>query len=138
MPTLLNPYLSFRDTARTAMQFYQSVLGGKLTLSTFKEFHVSQDPAEDDKIMHANLEAGGGITLMAADTPNRMEYHPGTNFSISLSGDDHAALTACFEKLAAGGTITQPLMQAPWGDTFGACTDKFGVNWMVNIAGKKA
>jgi PhnB protein len=27
-----------------------------------------------------------------------------------------------------------PLGPAPWGDTFGMCTDKFGVNWLVDIA----
>jgi PhnB protein len=25
---------------------------------------------------------------------------------------------------------------APWGDTFGMLTDKFGIDWMVNISGK--
>jgi len=47
-------------------------------MSTFKEFHASQDPSEDDLIMHAQLEAENGITLMASDTPSRIEYHPGT------------------------------------------------------------
>ena len=138
MPTLLNPYLSFKDNARSAMQFYQSVFGGKLTLSTFKEFNVSQDPSEADKIMHAMLEADNGIVFMGADTPNQMGYQPGANISMSLSGENHAELTAYFEKLSAGGTVAQPLMQAPWGDSFGMLTDKFGVNWMVNINAPKA
>jgi PhnB protein len=133
METKLNPYLSFRDNARQAMEFYRSVFGGKLTMTTFKEFNASQDPGEDDKIMHAMLEAENGITFMAADTPNRMEYRPGANISMSLSGDNEKELTSYFEKLAAGGQITMPLEQAPWGDTFGMCADRFGVNWMVNI-----
>jgi PhnB protein len=138
MPSQLNPYLSFKDNARQAMEFYQTVFGGKLSINTFKEFHASQDPAEDDKIMHAMLEAENGITFMAADTPNGMEYRPGTNYSMSLSGADQAELTTYFQKLSAGGTISMPLEKAPWGDTFGMLTDKFGVNWMVNIAGPKA
>jgi len=28
---------------------------------------------------------------------------------------------------------TVPLERAPWGDLFGICADKFGVNWLVNI-----
>jgi PhnB protein len=136
--TLLNPYILFKDNARQAVEFYKTVFGGKLTLSTFKEFQVSQDPAEDNKIMHAMLEAENGITIMAADMPNRNEYKAGTNFSISLSGDNHPELQGYFEKLSAGGTITQPLLKSPWGDTFGMCTDKFGIDWMVNIAGPKA
>ena len=135
MGTQLNPYLSFRSTAREAMDFYQSVFGGELTRSTFAEFHASDDPAEQDKIMHSMLTTGGGQVLMASDTPNSMDYTPGNNYSISLSGDDDAELRGYWEKLSAGGTVAMPLAQAPWGDTFGMCTDRFGVSWLVNIAG---
>jgi PhnB protein len=138
MQSILNPYIAFRDNAREAMEFYQSVFGGKLEVNTFKEFQASQDPAEDDKIMHAMLQAENGITLMGADTPNSMEYDPGSNISLSLSGGDEAELRGYFEKLSAGGTVVEPLEKAPWGDTFGMLRDQFGVNWMVNIAGQQA
>jgi PhnB protein len=137
MPTKLNPYLSFRDNARQAMEFYQTVFGGKLTINTYKEFHASQDPLEDDKTMHSELEAENGIRFMASDTPNSMEYRDGTDMSMSLSGEDEAELRGYFEKLSAGGTITMPLEKAPWGDAFGMVKDKFGVDWMVNIAGQR-
>jgi len=52
MKSQLNPYLSFRDNAREAMEFYKDVFGGKITISTFKEYHASKDPAEDNLIMH--------------------------------------------------------------------------------------
>jgi PhnB protein len=138
MQTTLNPYLSFKDNAREAMEFYQTVFGGKLTVSTFKEFHASQDPSEDNLVMHSVLEADNGITFMASDTPNRMEYKAGTNYSMSLSGDNEAELQGYYEKLAVGGTVSMPLEKAMWGDTFGMLTDKFGVPWLVNIAGQKA
>jgi PhnB protein len=130
----LNPYLSFRDNARDAMTFYQTVFGGKLSISTFAEYHASEDPAEANKIMHATLEGDNGILFMAADTPNQMEYRPGKNMSMSLSGEDAAVLRGYWERLSEGGTIEMPLEPAPWGDTFGMLTDKFGVDWMVNIA----
>jgi PhnB protein len=133
--TQLNPYLSFRDTAREAMDFYQSVFGGELTRSTFAEFQATDDPAEQDKIMHSMLTTPGGQVLMASDTPNRMDYTPGNNYSISLSGDDEAELRGYWDKLSAGGTVAMPLDKAPWGDTFGMCTDRFGVSWLVNITG---
>jgi PhnB protein len=138
MATRLNPYLGFRDNAREAMDFYQSVFGGELNRSTFAEFHASEDPAEQDKIMHSMLETEGGLVLMAADTPNSMEFTPGTNHSLSLSGgaEDEAELRGYWEKLSAGGTVTMPLERAPWGDTFGMCTDRFGIAWLVNIAGQ--
>lgn len=135
MNVRLNPYLSFKDNAREAMEFYRSVFGGRLDVSTFKEYNASQDPAEDNKIMHSMLEADNGIAFMASDTPNGMEYRPGTTVSMSLSGDDSETLTGYFRKLSAGGTIGMPLEKAPWGDTFGLVTDKFGIEWMVNISG---
>lgn len=133
MGTVLNPYLNFRDNAREAMEFYHSVFGGKLDMMTFKDYQASQDPSEDDKIMHSTLEANG-MTFMAADTPNHMDYQPGTNFNMSLSGDDEAALRDYFDKLQNGGTVIMPLEKAPWDDTFGMLMDKFGVRWLVNIS----
>ncbi len=138
MQTTLDAYLNFKNNARQAMEFYNSVFGGKLTMSTFKDYHASQDPSEDNLIMHAELNAGNSLTFMASDTPKRMEYRPGTNYSLSLSGENEAELQGYFQKLSAGGTVTMPLEKATWGDTFGMCTDKFGVSWMVNINAPKA
>ncbi len=136
MSTKLNPYLSFRDTAKEAMEFYQSVFGGELTLSTFGDFQMTQEPSERDKIMHGMLVTDSGLTLMGADTPQGMSYTPGDNYSVSLSGEDEGELRRYWEGISAGGTVTMPLESAPWGDIFGMCADKFGVSWLVNIAGK--
>jgi PhnB protein len=130
---VLNPYLNFKDTTREAMEFYHGVFGGKLDMNSFKEFQASQDPADDDLIMHAQLEADG-ILFMAADTPSHMEYSPGSNFSMSLSGDDEARLRGYFDQLQEGGTVLQPLEKASWGDTFGMLVDRFGVRWLVNVS----
>lgn len=139
MPTTLNPYLGFRDNAKSAMTFYQSVFGGDLALSTFGEFHASEDPAEADKIMHGMLTAGNGLVLMGADTPNGMDLAPGSSMSVSLSGDDEAELRGYWDKLSAdGGTVTVPLEPAPWGDIFGMCTDRFGTAWLVNVNNPQA
>jgi PhnB protein len=137
MQTRLNPYLGFSDNARQAMEFYQSVFGGQLDIQTFGENHASQDPSEDNKVMHAQLMTDNGIVFMAADTPNGMERTVGTNFSMSLSGDNEEELRGYYDRLSAGGTVTMPLEKASWGDTFGMFTDKFGIQWMVNISAKK-
>ena len=134
--TRLNPYISFRGTAREAMEFYQSVFGGELDLSTFSDFSMP-GIAEDEAnlIMHGQLEAPGGLVLMGADTPRSMDLAEGSSITISLSGTDEAELRGYWDKLAEGGTVSMPLEVAPWGDAFGQLTDRFGVAWMVNIAG---
>lgn len=132
MAMKLNPYLSFRETCSEAMEFYQSVLGGELTTMTFAEFGAGT-PDEAAKLMHAQLVTPDGLTLMASDTPDAMELNEGNSMSISLSGDDEAALRGFWQGLSDGATIMMPLDRAPWGDIFGMCIDKFGVAWLVNV-----
>lgn len=135
MTTKLNPYLNFRGNAREALEFYAAALGSEPTLSTFAEAGgmPGLDESESRLIMHGQVDAGPDLTLMAADVPSSMEISP--NGSISLSGDDEARLRGFWDGLSAGGSVTVPLEKAPWGDTFGMFTDRFGVSWMVNIAG---
>ncbi|HTU15941.1 MAG TPA: VOC family protein [Solirubrobacterales bacterium] len=134
MALRLNPYLSFKDSARDAMTFYQSVFGGELTISTFAEFHASEDPAEQDKVMHSLLETPAGFVLMASDTPAVMEYRPQAGVSVTVNGDDEPTLRGYWDKLSEGGTVVMPFEVAPWGDTFGMCVDRYGTSWMVSAS----
>jgi PhnB protein len=135
MPSILNPYLNFRTQAREAMDFYQSVFGGEVQRSTFADYQMAQDPADADLIMHSQLTSPSGFTLMAADVPEHMELKQGSAISISLSGSDEAELSGWWDRLMDGGTVIEPLSKAPWGDSFGMGIDRFGVQWLVNIAG---
>lgn len=133
MKSQLTPYLSFKDNAREAMEFYKGIFGGKLDINTFAEFQSSGSSDEDNKVMHAMLETDNGITFMASDAPASMELQEGSRISMSLSGDNEEELRGYWDKLAEGGTISMPLDKAPWGDTFGMLVDKFGIHWMVDI-----
>lgn len=137
MTSRLNPYLGFRDNARQAMEFYRSALGGELTISTFGEFGQTGSPTEN-LVMHSLLETPDGFTLMAADTPHDLDYNPGTNISISLSGDDADSLRSQFANLSDGGAVLVPLAVQMWGDEFGMLQDRFGIRWMVNIAATRS
>lgn len=135
MPNL-NPYLSFRDSARAAMEFYHGVLGGDLAVSTFGEMPGSGAAAgEENLVMHAQLNAPGGLVLMASDTPTGMGYETPQGISVSLSGGSADAdyLRRAWDGLVADGTATIPLGAAPWGGEFGMLVDRFGISWMVAI-----
>ncbi|WP_256106446.1 VOC family protein [Streptomyces sp. ODS05-4] len=135
MANRLNPYLSFDGNARQAMEHYQRTFGGQLDLMTFGDMGGAE-PGSEDKIMHGALEAPGGLYLMGADTPPGMEHRPGNTMAVSLSGDDATELRRWWEALSGnGGSVTVPLETQMWGDEFGMCVDRFGVMWMVNIAG---
>jgi PhnB protein len=130
----LNPYLTFNGNAREAMTFYHEVLGGDLAINTFGEYGMADSP-EADKIMHARVATPTGMNIMASDTAPGMDVQPIGGFAISLSGEDEAELRGYWEKLSAGGQVAVPLEKQMWGDVFGMCQDRFGLTWMVNIAG---
>ncbi len=133
MTTRLTPYLNFREGTRGAMEFYQSVFGGELNVMAFGDMGMTEhegQPLPADGVMHAQLTSDAGFTLMAADSPG--EHTP--NGHISLSGDEDALLRGYWDKLSDGGHVDVPLEVAPWGDAFGQVKDRFGINWLVNIA----
>lgn len=107
MTSQLNPYISFDGNAREAMEFYQDVLGGELTMHTFGEYGDPSAP-EAEKIMHGMLQSDLGFTLMGADTPPGMPYNPGDNIAISLSGDDADTLRGYWTRLSDGGDVAVP------------------------------
>lgn len=137
MNTKLNPYLNFKGNARQALEFYHSVFGGTLTMTSYKDGGMSRNQSEENQIMHGMLVTESGVTLMGSDVPDGMEFTVGTNVSISLSGENDAELTGYYEKLSKDATVQEPLKTAPWGDKFGMLIDAFGIRWMVNVTVKK-
>lgn len=140
----LNPYINWRGQAREAMEFYQSVLGGKLDVMTFADMggtlqEAAERDGEADWVMHAALSVSDSVLLMGADHPKHVPGEPQTQ-QVSISGpkEDEATLRSWWDGLSEGATIHQPLEQAPWGDSFGMLTDRYGVDWLLNIAGAPA
>ncbi|MGO2053921.1 VOC family protein [Glutamicibacter sp. 287] len=136
MSVAMTPYLQFGGVAREAMEYYHSVFGGEYSAMTFKEGMDDGNPATADLIMHSSLFVDRGLHLMGSDALPEMNVTG--NGTIALSNDatdpaDEAKLTAWWEKLSEGSRIDEPLAKAPWGDSFGMLTDKFGVCWMFNI-----
>jgi PhnB protein len=132
MNATLCPYLNLNGNAAEAMRFYQSVLGGDLTVQKFGDVGMGQSDSEKDLTLHAVLTSDA-ITLYASDGRPETEVKFGDNVHLSLQGKDADALTQVFNGLSNGGQVDMPLAKQFWGDTFGMLTDKFGVHWMVNI-----
>ena len=129
----LDPYLFFKGEAREAMEFYQSVFGGELSMQSRAEVGMKDD--QPDWLIHCRLE-GGDARLMASDTEQASAE--ARKIELSLMGDDERRLREIFAKLSAGGSVESPLKKEFWGDTFGKLTDRYGVIWMVNINAQKS
>jgi PhnB protein len=126
----LDVYLYFKGNCREAMEFYKGIFGGELTIQTYGDVKAANEENGEDNIMHARLE-GGDIKLMASDTAKASAV--AAKVSLSLGGSDEARLREIFGKLSEGGKVFMELKKEFWGDIFGSVTDKYGVDWMVNI-----
>ena len=140
--TTINPYIHFNGNAEEVLNFYKSVFGGEfLTLQRFNDSpHAGDIPnQEKNKIMHVALPIGKGNILMGTDTLEFMgqKLTVGNNFSIAIHPESKAEADNFFNGLSAGGKVTMPLHDAPWGAYFGMLTDKFGIQWMINYDNKR-
>jgi PhnB protein len=136
----VNPYLNFAGNTEEAFNFYKSVFGGDfVTFVRFRDLGDGSGMPEEalDKIMHISLPLGGGSILMATDALESMgqPLTVGNNFSISLEADSQAESERLFGRLSEGGRADMPLGKTEWAERFGACADRFGVQWMINYTG---
>lgn len=135
----LTPYLYFDGQCREAMNFYQSILGGALEMSSFGEApEKDQTNIDQERIMHAHLK-NEGLMLMASDILPDSKQVIGNNVHVSLVGNNESELRAIFLGLSENsGKVDLPLEKQFWGDTFGMLTDKYGIHWMININSQTA
>lgn len=135
-------YLNFANQTEAAFNFYKSIFGGDFVdkIYRFRDTppQAGQPPlseADLNLIMHIELEILGGHHLMGTDAPESIGFtiNKGNNVHISLEPDTREEGKRIFESLASGGQITLPLADMFWGAYYGSCTDKFGINWMINV-----
>lgn len=134
----LNPYLNFNGNAEEAFNFYKSVFGGEFaTVMRWADNPQCGEmaDAEKQKIMHIALPTGNGNVLMASDTLESMgqRFTPGNNFQIAVSPDSREEADQLFAGLSDGGKVEMPMTEVFWG-YFGSFTDKFGVQWLINVS----
>ncbi|MBI5473819.1 MAG: VOC family protein [Ignavibacteriae bacterium] len=143
MPTL-NPYLNFAGNTEEAFKFYKSVFGGEfLNVTRFKDMPPDAPKAaenEREMIMHIALPIGKGNVLMGTDTLESMGHKltVGNNFSITIKPESREEADKLFKGLSEGGTVAMPMADAFWGAYFGMFTDKFGIQWMINLDNQPA
>ncbi|MGW4244441.1 VOC family protein [Nocardia sp. NPDC004722] len=138
MPAM-NPYLLFNGNAEEAITFYQSVFGGELTITRFRDMgETPADMPEEvlNRVANAQLPLSETNILMASDTPPGNDIDnskPG--FTVQVEAGSVAEAEGYFNQLAPGGTVDMPFGPVQWAETFGIVTDKFGTPWMINYTG---
>lgn len=132
----LNTYLTFDGNCREAFEHYRSVFGGEFSvIQTFADGppDMPRPAGAEDLVMHVSLPVGSSV-LMGSDRGPEFAAPlvAGNNFSISIQCQSREHCDAVFAKLSAGGNLTMPMQEMFWGSYFGMCTDRFGINWMID------
>ncbi|WP_437676887.1 VOC family protein [Sorangium sp. So ce131] len=135
MTVSVTNHLNFRGDARAALEFYQSVFGGDITIVTYKDAQNVQAPSEADQVMWGQVAGKNGFRVMAYDVPFRTPWEQGKNaFFVSVRGDSAKEIAELWEKLSAGATVAQPLAPSGWTPLYGMLKDRFGVTWVLDVA----
>ncbi len=135
----IHPYLNFNGNCEEAFNFYKSVCGGDfLSVQRFKDIpseeNMPVNESEKEKIMHVALPMGNETVLMGSDSlESTGNTNFGNNVAVSIQADSEEEATKLFNGISEGGKIVVPLSKTFWNAYFGMCTDKFGINWMVNF-----
>jgi PhnB protein len=143
-------HLNFPGTARAALDFYRSVFGGEIFVSTYGEFGMPQDAPDAGKVVFGQLRSDSGFRVMAYDIPGPAAGGPAAAgasthrangvtittqpFFLSARAETLDELTGYWDGLAEGATIVEPLAASAWTLGFGMLTDRFGVTWVLDVA----
>lgn len=142
----VSTYLNFPRQTEEASNFYKSVFGTEFNDGIHRMGEVPPQPgqpplSEEDKnlVMHVELPVLGGHVLMGTDAPESMGFtvNFGNNIYINLEPDTRTETQKLFSALSEGGKVKMPLQEMFWGDYFGSCKDKYGVQWMFNCESKE-
>jgi PhnB protein len=142
-------HLNFRGDARAALEFYQSVFGGDITIATYGDFGMPKEIPGAENVVFGQVETAEGFRVMGYDIPGQTggtiaaagstHRENGTTvtdqpFFVSVRGETLDEVQAYWAALSVGATIVEPLAASAWSPGFGMLTDSFGVTWILDVA----
>ena len=138
------PHLNFRGEGRRALEFYQSVFGGSLTVLTYGQAKDMQDTgdasgssteADRELVVWGQVAAESGFTIMAFDAPEKFSFDKGQNaFYVAVNFSASEEAKSAWDMLSRGGSIRREIGPSPWAPLYGMLQDQFGVVWIVGAS----
>ena len=140
-------HLNFRGDARQALEFYQSVFGGHLTVVTYGDFGMPGDQPDAAKVVFGQVTAGSGFRIAAYDAPAQSPAAAapvattrengltltGERVFVAVGGDTADEVSGLWDKLSAGAEIVEKFGPSQFSPGFGMLTDQFGVTWILQV-----
>jgi len=126
----MTTYVNFPGTCAEAFRFYETHLGGKVSMMMTHGQAPDQskvNPDWKDAVLHARLSVAG-TELLGADIP---KAEPMRSAYLSLSVDSDAEAERIFSALAEGGVVFMKMQETFFASRFAQLRDRFGLNWMI-------
>ena len=124
-------YLAFNGNCLEALNYYGSIFDAEVrNRQTYEDKKIDVPSSYRQKLQHAELK-GKGVHFMAYDAAPDTPIHHGNQIHMSVDLEDKERAEQVFDKLSKGAQVHHSFREREWG-YFGRCTDKFGINWMVN------
>ena len=143
MARAIQPYLTFDGNCEEAFNFYKSVFGKEFTyIGRFADMPPLEgqpviSPEYANRIMHVALPINNDFILFGSDNMEGSCGGPdlviGNNISLSLQIETKEEADRVFGALSKGGIVGMPMSDTFWNAYFGMFTDRFGINWMINV-----
>ncbi|TQI81144.1 PhnB protein [Serratia fonticola] len=136
---LIQPYLFFSGNCEQAVNFYAQQLNGTIEiLMRYQDMPAQEQqnsPPNTDplSIMHARLVIGDNVIMASDSCPQDEAEQSHRGYALSIRSETVENGRELFTRLAEGGSVTLPFQPTFWAKGFGMLTDKFGVNWMINV-----
>ncbi|MFE3227872.1 VOC family protein [Nocardia sp. NPDC059228] len=142
-------HLNFHGQARAALEFYQSVFGGQLSVATYGDFGMPAELPDATRVVFGQVIADNGFRVMAYDVPGEnapvaqgaptTRRENGTTitaepFFLSVRGDTVEEVGVLWGRLADGGAVIEEFGPAQWAPGFGMLRDRFGITWILDVA----
>ena len=130
--TRISTYINFKNNqCSEAMAFYQTVLGGELTMMPVKDSPMKDNfPAEaQGGVLHADL-SGNDFTILGTDMANpNIEAVVGI-VSLTITCATKAEVNEKYAQLVKDGKVVCEVMTF-YAGTMGNVIDKYGVGWGI-------
>ncbi len=128
----LHTYLNYGGNCEEAFKFYETHLGGKITMLMRHADQPNQaqvPPGWGHAVLHARMNLGGTELLGADIPPDRFQSIRSAYLSLTLDSDKEA--DRVFALLSEDGQIFMPMQETFFASRFAMLRDRFGTSWML-------
>jgi len=141
----VSSYVNFPGNTEEVFLFYRSVFRTEFINGIHRFGEISADAGHPpvpesikNMVLHVELPLLGNHILMGTDAPKEMGFtlKTGNNMHIQLEPESKEEADRLFNELSKDGIIEMPMQDMFFGAYFGSFTDKYGINWMINVFNK--